>query len=73
MLQRKYRYLLPEIRSFDTGMIELADIGFAHKDLNISKNIFKDYEGLFSDFYLERVLEYIKEVRKCGIYELTIF
>ena len=46
---------------FDTGMIELADIGFAHKDLNISKNIFKDYEGLFSDFYLERVLEYIKE------------
>nr|WP_315036780.1 HAD hydrolase family protein [uncultured Lachnoanaerobaculum sp.] len=46
---------------FDTGMIELADIGFAHKDLNISKNIFNDYEGLFSDFYLERVLEYIKE------------
>jgi predicted hydrolases of the HAD superfamily len=46
---------------FDTGMIELADIGFAHKDLNISKNIFNDYEGLFSDFYLEKVLEYIKE------------
>ena len=42
-------------------MIEVADIGFAHKDLNISKNIFKDYEGLFSDFYLEKVLEYIKE------------
>ena len=46
---------------FDTGMIEIADIGFAHKDLNISKNIFNDYEGLFSDFYLEKVLEYIKE------------
>ncbi len=47
---------------FDAGMIELADIGFAHKDLNInSKNIFDDYEGLFSDFYLEKVLEYIKE------------
>ena len=46
---------------FDIGMIELADIGFAHKDLNISKNIFNDYEGLFSDFYLEKVLEYIKE------------
>lgn len=47
---------------FDAGMIELADIGFAHKDLNInSKNIFNDYEGLFSDFYLEKVLEYIKE------------
>jgi hypothetical protein len=29
--------------------------------LNISKNIFNDYEGLFSDFYLEKVLEYIKE------------
>ena len=42
---------------FDSGMIELADIGFAHKDLNI----FNDYEGLFSDFYLEKVLEYIKE------------
>ena len=46
---------------FDTGMIDRADIGFAHKDLNISKNIFNDYEGLFSDFYLEKVLEYIKE------------
>lgn len=47
---------------FDAGMIELADIGFAHKDLNInSKNIFNDYEGLFSDFYLEKILEYIKE------------
>ena len=46
---------------FDIGMIELADIGFAHKNLNTSKNIFNDYEGLFSDFYLEKVLEYIKE------------
>ena len=45
----------------DIGMIELADIGFAHKDLNTSKNIFNYYEGLFSDFYLEKVLEYIKE------------
>lgn len=47
---------------FDTGMIEIADIGFAHKDLNMNnKNIFNDYEGLFSDFYLEKVLKYIKE------------
>lgn len=47
---------------FDKGMIELADIGFAHKDLNINnKNILNDYEGLFSDFYLEKILGYIKE------------
>ena len=47
---------------FDISMIELADIGFAHKDLKINnKNIFNDYEGLFSDFYLEKIMKYIKE------------
>ena len=47
---------------FDIKMIEFANIGFAHKDLNInSKNVFNDYEGLFSDFYLEEVFKYIKE------------
>lgn len=45
---------------FDKGMIELADIGFAHKKLNI-KNIFNEYEGLFSDYYLTKVYEYTKE------------
>lgn len=47
---------------FDIKMIEFANIGFAHKDLNINnKNVFNDYEGLFSDFYLEEVFKYIKE------------
>ena len=45
---------------FDKGMIELADIGFAHKRLNI-KNTFNEYEGLFSDYYLTKVYEYTKE------------
>ena len=45
---------------FDKGMIELADIGFAHKKLNI-KNTFNEYEGLFSDYYLTKVYEYTKE------------
>lgn len=47
---------------FDINMIELADVGFAHRDLNInSKSILNDYEGLFSDFYLGKTLKYIKE------------
>lgn len=45
---------------FDKGMIELADIGFAHKKLNM-KNTFNEYEGLFSDYYLTKVYEYTKE------------
>lgn len=45
---------------FDKGMIELADTGFAHKELNI-KNAFNKYEGLFSDYYLTKVYEYTKE------------
>ena len=58
---------------FDISMIKLADIGFAHKDLNkdlLNKNlnvenifnkIYNKYEGLFSDYYLTKVYEYIKE------------
>ena len=53
-------------------MIKLADIGFAHKDLNkdfnkdfdvenIFNKIYNKYEGLFSDYYLTKVYEYIKE------------
>ena len=62
---------------FDISMIKLADIGFAHKDLNkdfnkdffnkdfdvenIFNKIYNKYEGLFSDYYLTKVYEYIKE------------
>ena len=47
---------------FDISIIKLADIGFAHKELNYLNNkIRNNYKGLFSDFYLKEVL---KSMRK---------
>ena len=44
---------------FDLSIIKFADTGFAHKDLNYynDKNIINNYNGLFSDFYLEEILK----------------
>lgn len=51
---------------FDLSIIKFADTGFAHKDLNYcnDKNIINNYNGLFSDFYLEEILKQIKPCKK---------
>lgn len=45
---------------FDIGMVELADMGFVHRDMGYTgraDHICSEYEGLFSDFYLGKVLK----------------